>query len=72
MRGFNPRWIEGKTIAKVEMRPFDAGMALNWNAHDPIIRFTDGSSIQFVTEETETGEYGTNIVYSKSGGGHGK
>lgn len=33
---------------------------------DPIIFFTDGSSIKFATEETEVGEYGTAIAYRKS------
>ncbi len=33
--------------------------------HAPIITFTDGATISFMTEETELGEYGTDIVYTK-------
>lgn len=66
MAGFNPRWIIGKTVATVDMCPFPAGpTAAQRFAHDPIITFTDGSSIRFVTEETEN-EYGTDIVYVKA------
>jgi hypothetical protein len=63
---FNPRWIADKTVARVEMNPFPAGKCRNFTAHDPRIYFTDGSSIAFVTEETEGSEYGTAIVYSKA------
>lgn len=67
MSGFNPRWIIGKTVARVEMRPFDAGnQGRGETAHDPHIYFTDGSQIWFLTEETETGEYGTEIIYRKA------
>lgn len=63
---FNPRWIIGKTIASVEMRPFDATgpdeTIRRERAHNPLITFTDGSSIAFQTEET-CDEYGTDIVY---------
>lgn len=63
--GFNPKWIVGKTIAKVDMRPFEAGEPTRMGmAHDPIIIFTDGSHIWFTTEETEVGEYGTSISYA--------
>lgn len=61
MKGFNPRWIVGKTIAAVDMRPFETESR---KAHDPIITFTDGSQIQFLTEETGY-DYGTDIVYRK-------
>jgi hypothetical protein len=63
---FNPRWIVGKTVERVAMNPFEAGECRNFKAHDPRIYFTDGSSIAFVTEETEGSEYGTAIVYSKA------
>lgn len=62
MQNFNPKWIVGKSVARVEMNPFDDGQGRK--AHDPRIWFTDGSSIAFTTEETEVGEYGTNISYS--------
>lgn len=35
-------------------------------ANDPIITFTDGSYITFTTQETGTGEYGTDINYHKA------
>ena len=60
---FNPRWVVGKTVASVDMRPGDDGRG--GTAHDPVITFTDGSRIRFVTEETETGEYGVDIAYHK-------
>lgn len=67
MSGFNPKWIVGKTVERVEARPFYAGGEGRGRvAHDPHIFFADGSSIRFVTEETETGEYGTEIVYRSS------
>lgn len=65
---FNPRWIIGKTIEAVNMRPFARGDERGGVAHDPEIVFTDGSSIMFTTEETEVGEYGTAISYYKAGG----
>lgn len=66
MSAFHTRWVVGKTIARVEMNPFNAGgQGRGTTAHDPEIFFTDGSSIRFITEETETGEYGTEIVYRK-------
>lgn len=66
MSGFNPKWIVGKTIARVDMRMFDMSREFHGaKAHDPLITFTDGSSITFVTQETGTGEYGTDISYHK-------
>lgn len=66
---FNPRWLHGKTIARVEMNPFEKYDKENTGragiAHDPTIHFTDGSSICFMTEETEVGSYGTRIIYRK-------
>lgn len=58
---FQARWIVGKTVAKVEMNPTDDGRG--HKAHNPVITFTDGSKITFVTQETERGEYGTAVVY---------
>lgn len=64
---FNPRWIVGKTIATVDMQPFEGyenpEIGARKQCHDPIITFTDGSRIQFITEETEVGCYGTDILY---------
>jgi len=58
----NPKWIEGKTIKSVDMNPFPDGRG--GTAHGPVITFEDGSRISFYTEETDTGEYGTSIVYT--------
>jgi hypothetical protein len=44
----NPRWIVGKTVARVDLNSFDDGRA--GTAHGPVIHFTDGSSISFSTE----------------------
>lgn len=61
--GFNPRWIKGKTVTSVSMTPRSDGRAHGSVYHQPEITFSDGSSITFITEETEVGEYGTDIVY---------
>ncbi len=56
---FNPKWIIGKTVERVEMNPFESRefpeRIGSMVAHDPCIYFTDGSSIAFSTEETEVG-----------------
>lgn len=63
---FNPNWLIGKTVEQVDMRPFPCSPGdAQRTAHDPIIWFTDGSSIAFVTEETAA-EYGTQIIYRKA------
>ena len=65
MAHFNPRWIVGKTVASVDMRPFRY-LDDTTTSHDPILTFTDGSSIQFIVEETAGGEYGVDIIYTKA------
>lgn len=59
----NPNWLVGKTIAAVELNaePDRRG----GKAHRPVIRFTDGSSISFTTQETDGGWYGTSINYRR-------
>lgn len=67
MSGFNPKWIVGKTVASVGMRKFDMSREFKGaKANNPVITFTDGSAITFTTQETGTGEYGTDISYHKS------
>lgn len=61
---FNPKWLEGKTVDYVDLNRFPTGRARKI-AHSPRIWFTDGSSIYFQTEETESGEYGTQIFYTR-------
>lgn len=51
MLRFDPRWVIGKTIADVQMRPFPDGRGRT--AHDPRIVFTDGSRITFHVQETD-------------------
>jgi hypothetical protein len=58
----NPKWLRGKTISNVEMRPFEDGRG--GKAHAPVIRFTDGTCITFTAEETEA-ESGVGITYHK-------
>lgn len=60
---FNPRWIVGKTVASVDMQRSTSGVTEDdRKICNPIITFTDGSSIRFSTQEAEGG-YGTDIVY---------
>jgi len=68
MSGFNPKWIIGKTVVSVDMRPFDKGDEFpdHQKAYDPLIYFSDGSYITFTTDETGTGEYGLHINYHKA------
>jgi len=56
--------LVGKTIARVIMHPFDDCRPSDGDntATDPILVFTDGSRLRFSTQETETGEYGTELI----------
>lgn len=62
---FNPKWIVGKRVARVDMgteRFRAAGQVVTM--HNPYIHFDDGSCIRFFTEENpDGGEYGTGIAY---------
>lgn len=65
---FNPKWIIGRTITGVDMNPFRAHPESTTDyreAHDPTIYLDNGASLAFITEETETGDYGTAIIYRK-------
>jgi hypothetical protein len=65
---FDPRWIIGKTVARVNYpaQPARDRGPDHSGAHPATeIHFTDGSSIAFVTEETDWDWYGTQIVYRK-------
>ena len=57
----NPRWLVGKTVQTVDMQPAPDGRGGTY--HQPIITFTDGSSIRFFPEETEVGNIGVDIHY---------
>ena len=46
----DPKWIVGKTVKVVDVRPFQSNWYLSAGrpiAHRPIITFTDGSKIWF-------------------------
>ena len=61
------RFLAGKTIKRVTMRPFlteNTGEPRQ-KTTDPVIHFTDGSFITFVVVETEVGEYGIEVRYSR-------
>lgn len=63
----NPKWLVGKTIARVEMNPSPGEASGGGTAHRPEIWFTDGSHIWFVAEELEHGDgYGVEIGYTPS------
>jgi hypothetical protein len=69
MSSFHPNWIVGKTIAHVIMNAVNEAKSGGGPMHDPLIVFTDGSSITFHTEESNDGScYGTDIVYRKAAG----
>jgi len=61
-RNINPKWLIGRTIVAVDMRPFDSRMD-NKTAYDPLITLDNGAQLTFTTQETDTGEYGTAISY---------
>lgn len=58
------RRLIGKRIKTVRLRPFHPGIHhAETAATNPEIIFHDGSILRFVTQETESGEYGTSLVY---------
>jgi hypothetical protein len=57
--------FKGKVVDRVDWRPFDDGRG--GIAHDPLIIFTDGSALAFMTQETDVGDYGVLPVYQKKG-----
>lgn len=62
----NPRWLLGRTIIAVDMRPFDSaanGAGKGPIAHDPEIALDNGARLRFQAEETDLGTYGVQIVY---------
>ena len=57
--------LRGKTIARVEMHGFDPRTPGGSEelATDPVVRFTDGSCLRFLVQETDVGEYGVQLIY---------
>lgn len=65
---FNPRWIAGKTVARVDMNTVRDGSSSGHASHNPVIIFDDGSKIWFnVIEGSDKygNEYGMSIGYAK-------
>jgi hypothetical protein len=57
------RSLVGKTIARVELQPFDACNG-GGTATDPVVTFTDGTALRFLVQETEeTGDYGVQLAF---------
>lgn len=62
-RCVSAREIVGKKIVRFEPRTFSDQRG--GTAHDPVIVLDDGSFLTFITEETETGDYGVFILRHK-------
>jgi hypothetical protein len=61
------RRLRGRRIVKVRVRRFNANInkkGVVW-ATDPIIELDDGTLISFLTQETEVGEYGVELILSE-------
>jgi hypothetical protein len=57
MRGFQERWIVGKTVAAVQRERFYNERIANKSTDLESITFTDGSMLVFNGELTEDGTY---------------
>ena len=57
--------FKGKTVDRVDWRPFEDGRG--GTTHDPIIIFTDGSALDFTVVETDVDRYGMLPCYDKKG-----
>jgi hypothetical protein len=70
MSVFNPNWIKGKKVDRIEMNAFWALFGVpndrNYKVYSPTIYFTDGSHLSFIGAETETCETGVDVVYQKA------
>lgn len=69
MTAFNPRHLRRKMIARVELHRFDGGRGV---VTDPVIHFTDGSSISFYAQETDGFDCGIGIIFHKADRGRMK
>jgi hypothetical protein len=56
------RALVGRKIIAVDFRPFDDGKG--GKAHDPVITLDNGRRVFFITEESESGDYGTKMLIS--------
>jgi hypothetical protein len=57
-----PKHLIGRKIVAVDLQPFDD--RCGGTAHDPILTLDNGRKVWFVTEETDTGDYGVAICIS--------
>lgn len=59
------RAMVGRTIVRVELRPFDAEISGQRDddpfATNPLVYLDDGTVLAFHTQETEVGDYGIGI-----------
>ena len=62
------RYLVGRKIVKVKMNGFKTGRFDGDTSTDPLIVLDDGSRLMFITAETETGDYGVDILRSKQRG----
>ena len=58
------RLLIGKTIKSIALCPFEPLLDATSDepATDPVILFTDGTTLRFLVEETEVGEYGIHLI----------
>lgn len=54
--------LRGRRIVKVLLRPFND--ELRGTATDPLIVLDDGTTLSFLTQETDVGEYGVKLIIS--------
>ena len=54
--------LVGRRIVRVRLNPFADGRG-GW-AYQPAIYLDNGTVVSFMTDETEIGEYGTQLLYA--------
>lgn len=54
--------LRGRRIVKVLLRPFND--ELRGTVTDPLIVLDDGTTLSFLTQETDVGEYGVKLIIS--------
>lgn len=61
------RRLRGRRIVRVLLRPFNN--LQGGTATDPLIFLDDGTTISFLTQETDCGEYGVQLIVSEERAG---
>jgi hypothetical protein len=60
------RYLVGRTIAAVELHPFETGRyRAQGTSFAPVITLDDGTELRFLVQETEGSEYGVEIIRSQ-------